>query len=669
MTFLNGFMIFGLLSLIIPPIILLLYRKKIVIHWAAYSWMKLAKQKKHKQTIVEDLLKLIAKILLLLMLILLLARPAITSNSSSKILIVIDTTLSMGTIIENETRLQKAKKAVSTLLKSSKVNAGLYSFDGKLTPMAKLGSKISEKTIDSLVLSPCAARFDDLVSSLADLPELKKFNAIYFFSDFQKEQYKVASAVQQAVSRLGNRKFIMCPVDMRTDLENAGLKNFSPKPEGFFPGRNNQIAITVRNYSSIKMDNIPVTLKVNGKACDRTIVNLLPHSEETVNLNVSVVDIIAAQVTVEIPPDAFLTDNQINIVVNPPAKLDILAIVKDKGDSPFEYDVFFANAIKAFSAEDYIYYKRISPSLVYDENLNNYNMVVTFGIPFAAKSGTTTAVKNYLNNDNKALIAFSDLSVKNYWRELGVKDGKDGSPATVADKTRLQDSYISFMQGGEIDPAMISFLRYRTISLPKAKGAVGRMYLAGQPDPVIIKTQKGNNNLVLAGFMPYLEYSNIFYNPNFIQLTMRILTDAMNLQVFHSYMGDAIKSVPLRNGDLTSDYQLATPTEGNRQMAVHEDKSGQLFVSAEPMGINTFCDVLRDDKPFFSFGYNATRDDSDIEPLNDTDFSRFENDQISYTTKQNLELESTETEYWALMAILLLLAIVFDNYAHFWRKQ
>ncbi|MCK5528784.1 MAG: VWA domain-containing protein [Kiritimatiellae bacterium] len=669
MTFLNELMLFGLLSLIIPLIILLLYRKRIVLNWAAYSWMKLAKQKKHKRTIVEDILKLIAKLLLLLMLVLFLSRPAIISTNSNKNLIVIDTTLSMGTIIENETRLSKAKKAVSLLLQNSNMNAALYSFDGKLIPLAKLGSKITPEIIDSLELSPRAARFDDLINSLSDLTELKKFNAIYFFSDFQKEQYKVADTIQQAVSRLGNCKFIMCPVDIRPELENAGLKNFSPRPEGFFPGRNNQISVTVRNYSSVKMDNIPVTLKVNGKACDRTIVNLLPNSEETVNLNVSVVDRVTAKVTVEIPPDAFLIDNKLNIVVDPPKKLDILAIVKDKGEALFEYDVFFANAIKAFSAEDYINYKRISPSQVYEESLDNYNMVITFGVPFSAKSGITTAIKNYLKKDNKALIAFSDLTVKNYWQELGIKDGKDGATATVADKTRLKDSYLSFMEGGEIDPAMISFLRYRTIPLSNGKGNVGRMYLAGQPDPVIIKAQRGNNNLVLAGFMPYLEYSNMFYNPNFIQLTMRILTDAMNLQVFHSYMGDAISSVPLINSDLTSNYQLSTPTEGNRQMAAYKDQSGSLFLSAQPMVINTFCDVLRDDKPFFRFGYNATREDSAIEPLSDTELSRLKNDQISYTAKQEIVLESAETEYLAIMALLFLLALIFDNYVHFWRKQ
>ena len=234
---------------------------------------------------------------------------------------------------------------------------------------------------------------------------------------------------------------------------------------------------------------------------------------------------------------------------------------------------------------------------------------------------------------------------------------------------RLKDSYLSFMQGGVIDPSMISLSQYRTIPLMNSEKAIGRMYLAGQPDPVIIKVQNGNSQLVLAGFMPYLKYSNMFYNPNFIQFTMRILTDALNLQIFNSYMGEEITSIPLRNSDLDSNYELSTPNENRQQMAVHKDKLGRLFLSAPPMVVNTFCNVARNNKPLFSFGYNATRKDSAIEPLSENELSSFQNDQISYTAKQKIVLESTKVEYSIFTAIILLLALIFDNYAHFWRKE
>ena len=50
------------------------------------------------------------------------------------------------------------------------------------------------------------------------------------------------------------------------DLENVGLRAFSPMPEGFYPGRNNQVSITVRNYSPVRMDNVPVTMTIGALA-------------------------------------------------------------------------------------------------------------------------------------------------------------------------------------------------------------------------------------------------------------------------------------------------------------------------------------------------------------------------------------------------------------------
>jgi len=667
MSFINPLMLLGLLSLAVPIVILFLYRKKIVIRWAAYSWMKLAKQKKHKQTVKDDILKLIAKLLLLLFLVLMVARPATMSRARGSKLLIVDTTLSMGALIEGQVRLDRARENIESTLQDTDVEVALYAFDGELTPLVKRGSKVTRAVLESLKVSPSAAGFSDLIDALEDLPELADFDTVCFFSDFQKKQYEDAAAIRQAAARLGDCKLLMCPVDSRTGLRNVGLKSFEPMPEGFYPGRNNRVTVTVRNYSTMRVESVPVTLKVDGQPRDRATVDLLPESEATVELNLSVDGTRESRITVELEPDVFPADNLLSILLAPPPRLNVLAIVKDRGEDPFDYDVFFRNALKAFAPQGYINYKRTLPQRVYEEDLSNYDIVITFGVAFASPGTLVTSIKEYVQKGG-SLIAFSDLRTAQCWRELGAVDAAQPGESAVPDPERLAGGYLGFMEADDMDPALMSFFRYRTLSMPDDETAEGRIYLAGQPDPVVLRVSKGMGNMVLAGFMPAAGFGNIFYNPNFVQLTMRTVNDALSREVFRSRMGDEMKAIPPRSGDKDSRYQLITADGDRQQMAVGETGAGIPVLSADPLPVNAFCSIQCDGEPVWDFGFNATRDDSDIEPMDAGGFAELRNDQIRVAEADDVVFEKPVTEYVALMAALLLLALLFDNYAHFWRK-
>lgn len=672
MSFINLMMLGGLVFTAMPIIILLLInRKKIVLHWAAYEWMKKAKIKKSKRNKLNELLKLIAKTLLMLLLVLFVARPAILSKGGGNRLLVIDKTLSMGTILDERSRLDKAKELAKKLMDEGGMGTytSIYTFDGTLEALSKrqmTGSSM-QSLLNSIELSPKSASFKDFVSAATALPEFKEFDSVYFISDFQKPQYQDVNATVEDARRFGDKKLVFIPADTRHNLLNVAVESFIPPAEGFMPGKENRVTVKVANHSVIPAESIPVTLSVNGVKRDRGIVSLPPNSSAEVSLSVSIPEGEESRIVVETPPDCFSYDNRLCVVGSPKGGLNILGIVKDKGEAPFENDVFLRVAILSFSGGASVKYKAIQPHQILDENLDNYDLVISYGVPYPAKSSLTDAALGFLRK-GKSIIAFSDLSSEGYWKGFGVENGPARTEMATPDVSKIESGYLAFMKGGDINPATVNFFKFAPVAIKEGAEEAGRLYLSGVKDPVIAKIKRDGGSAVLAGFMPTVGYTNIFYNPNFVQFTMRMLADAASREVFLFTIGDQIQRIPFRGGSAEGSFTLVDESGRIQPMEAKKSDTGTVLLSAAPFAGNLFCAVQRNKEPIISLGCNVTRAESDVEPAGEAQFKESAASGLSYDATLNFAKLKAKVEHIVLMAVLLLLALAFDNYAHFWRR-
>ncbi len=664
-------MLSGLLFAFMPlAIYLLINRKKVVIRWAAYEWMLKAKLKRRKQNRIDDILKLLAKTLLLIILVLFMARPALLSGSGGSRILVIDSSLSMGAILDERSRLEKAKELAKGLVDSAGSPSGIYFFDGSLKPLSKtkLPERAAKALVDSIELSPGGGSFNDLVSALIDLPSFKEIDSIAFISDFQKLQYQDTAATAQAVRRLSGKRLELIPVDPRSNLRNISVDSFQAPPEGFIPGKANRVLVKVSNHSPLPSEPVQITLSVNGEKRERGSIALPPNSSGVLALSLSLPPDEESRVSVEAPPDCFPYDNTLCVVAAPKGSPNILSLVKEKGDAPFEYDVFFRNAMMAFLGGSRVKCKAVSPQRVFDEDLDNYDLIVSYGVPFSSRNGVTDAVLGFLRK-GKPLIAFSDLYSDGYWKALSLESGKVSGPGSL-DPSRLDGGYLEFMKGSGLDPSLVAFSKFAPISLDGLKDAAGRLYVSGVKDPIAVRLKKDGGSAALFGFLPALGYTNFFYNPNFIQFAMRVFAEASARDVFSCFAGEGIRAIPLPPGvSVDGAFSLASSDGRSEPLELKRLEPAGALLVGKPSLDSSFCLVKRDAETLFGLGRNATREESDVEPASAQQFKEASAAGAVYCSSPSaMKGSKASSELPVLMALLLLSAIAFDVYAHFRRR-
>ena len=667
-TFINTMILSGLALLSIPIIIqYLIKRRKIVIYWGAWEWMKKAYQRRKKVTKLHNLLKLISKILLLLALVLLLSRPAILSKGGGNKLVIIDNSLSMGTQVSGGDRLKSAKALASDLIKQSDRKITIYTFDGDMKAIAKglLSSNALDSAVQNIELSTKNGSFKDFIEQVKSVPDFDKLDTIYFFSDFQKYHYKDEESVVGALATLGKKhRVIFIPADKRKNLTNAALLSCSPLAEGIYPGMENRIAVEVMNFSPQAMTSLPVTLSVNGKKQDRSVVSLGPGERARLFLACQIPEQKIAKIEIEISPDAYPYDNKLTAVIKPGSPIEILAIRPDKPPEgkDFHYDFFFKSALNAFIK---MKYEAISPLRSFEKNFDNYDMVVTFGMSFRDKTKVRDKIMQFLEK-KRSLIAFADPADTDTWKPFGVVADPEQKDKDVSPLAKM-DTYLSFMKD-RLNPSLIHFYRFSTISAGTKK-PIARLFVQGEEKPITAKVSYQNSNVILNGFLPYPKNTDFFFNPNFVQFIMRMMNDAIGQKSFYSCMGDEIKELKVKSQyDVGSQFQMMV--EGGASEMIKAVRSGEeLVFAATPMMENRFCKITDGGKDIFDFGYNVSRNDSNIEIASKGDFSKAIDAGLRYQETSDFKEVKAVTEYLWLWIFLLIAAAVFENYVHFWRKD
>ncbi len=656
MGFINPLILYAMTFLAVPILILLLVnRRKIVLYWAAFKWMKEAYVQKRRRVKINDILKLLSKLLLIFFLVLLAARPARFLKGGGKKLVIVDNTASMATAVEGEKRLDIAAELAGRIVRNSDTDAALFSFDGRLNP-------ISLSLLETLEVSAGSAGAKDLINALSETPMVEKYDSIYFISDFQKSFYSDSSANREVIQRLGKTKnLVYIPVDTRSGLVNVSLESYSIPQEGVYPGNENRINVKVKNYSGVPVDALPVTLSANGKKCDRTLVSLNPRESGTVSLSFASSGNREYDIEISIPPDSYAPDNSLKLVMAPGPSVNILSVVPESGESDFEFDVFFESALRSFLGGEYRNYRKIRPSETFNEDFANYDVIVLFGMRLSSAGTLARRLDKFLSLPGKGLAVFvpEDGSVSMDKWDLNSQETieTDSSP----DAGRLADGLLGFMSDEELDPGIMKFFKSTTF-----KGGRGVLYLDGIEDPVASVSEVNGSPVLAAGFLPYPGYTNIFYNPNFVQFSQRLFWEVFNRRILFSYSGDEISQIRIDNPGYASVYAL-TNNSGFTEKLETRGKGSSFSLSCEPLMISDYLTLSEDRDPLFRFGYNISRADSDIESVSENEFGDAIKAGLHYDKNHEFAEIRSKREYFAIALILLLLALLFENYAHFWR--
>ncbi|VAX41069.1 hypothetical protein MNBD_PLANCTO02-2551 [hydrothermal vent metagenome] len=368
-TFLNPFLLWGVVLASIPIIVHLLHRRRYQeVEWAAMQFLVQAAQKNSRRIRLEQLLLLIVRILILMLLAFALAQPffelfqnKLPANQPTLRVIVIDTSYSMGQRRGELPLLDKAKSIANQIIETTRPGDALQLVRISEKPPRAIvqqpAYKIEEllKEIEQLLLTE---ERGDISATLQTITEMVLKNKaaqkqkklprteIYFISDFQRESWLPASSAQQQRIRHQMQKLAESTHLVLIDLGNASNANLAVSSltvqEQLLSTRHPvQLQATVRNDGKLKVTGTQVELYIDGRLWKTETINLEPGAILPVDFQVTLDKPGEHFAEVRLPDDLLLIDNHRYISLPVRDELRVLLVNGRPAGEPRETATYF----------------------------------------------------------------------------------------------------------------------------------------------------------------------------------------------------------------------------------------------------------------------------------------------------------------------------------------
>ena len=295
-SFANGFLLWGTLLFTVPLIIHLLNRRRYrVIRWAAQAFLLQAYQRSRRRLTLESLLLLLLRCLLIILLALALARPFVPSSSllaafspsKRHVVLVIDTSYSMGRVLNNgESLLERAKNQATRVLDGLSEERG-----DEVTVVALADPPRSVQAITSSIsqardaISRMAPDWKgaDLVRTLDYLVEnsLGAGHAeVFVFSDLQRETFNPGERAPESdgardpqatpasawrVAAEHDAKFYLVDVGTQNAVLNLAVEDLSTRPKNVIAGEVVTFSATIRNHTNLDLKGLTGSFVIDGE--------------------------------------------------------------------------------------------------------------------------------------------------------------------------------------------------------------------------------------------------------------------------------------------------------------------------------------------------------------------------------------------------------------------
>jgi hypothetical protein len=359
MAFLNPALLFGLAAVSIPVIIHLLNRRRFRrVRWAAMRFLKISMERNQRRMKMEDLLLLLLRCALVALLALALARPTIEWLKSgflgSKVstVIVLDRSGSMTAEAGNgKSKFDLARDAALETLDSlpnGSAVAVLLSADapdgGVLEPTLDL--KLARRILEE---AGPADRPTDLLPALRkgmDIlgRESSADKELILITDGQAEGWRqfepILTQMDDGKKKTARLSVVFVGQETTGNLGLSALRQVSALSPVDQPIR---FEIDVTNYGTTTVENVPVTLTVDGaESGEPFVIDTLPAGETK---NATLFTKLASEgyhrVSAAIPADAMPSDDSRTLVLRATGQLRVLLVDGDPGRSPLDSETFF----------------------------------------------------------------------------------------------------------------------------------------------------------------------------------------------------------------------------------------------------------------------------------------------------------------------------------------
>ncbi len=483
----------GAAAVSIPIVIHLLARRRFKrIRWAAIEFLLQAEKRNKRRIRLEEMILLMLRCLAVLLIALLIARPFIRPEGLAALLggadrneriFVIDDSFSMGYRSGSETTFNRAKKAVTQLVKlfrdqSPQDTVTILRTSAMDTPIladALLDQRQTEEIytrVQGLQVSHHALASRDAMESVRRLldQQPETINAtIYVVSDFQRKDWVDTSRDNRETDaspiapladwQNENRGLKLVLVDIGDDeAENVAVTSLNSDRTRFVAGVAATLQATVANHTR---DTQSLNLEVGvGPITQTTVAVRELHSGDTTTVSIPVTTTRPGweSLHVQTAADALPVDDSRSLVVETIDAVKVLIVNGEPSSDVYRDEVaLLQTAIRppgeVFSGNEAVV---IDETGIEDTNLNAYGAVILTNV-YRLSAPAAELLDRYVFEGGGVAFFLGDQVDPDFYNETLFADGHGLLPARLDERRTAPASGVRLVPRDELHPIVRVF--------------------------------------------------------------------------------------------------------------------------------------------------------------------------------------------------------------------
>lgn len=291
-SFLNAGILLATLAAVLPILIHLFTKQKPQkVYFSSLKFIKESLQERNKSIKLKNLLIIIIRTLIILLTILGISRPAIKipfmkekqKHNNTAVVIIIDNSLSMDYLINEQTELQHAKakaKEINAMLTDNDISI-VMSRDAdwnRLNAIISYG-KFKEKQLENINVTWNAMTFSEVIEEAEKKLEESHYlnKEIYVITDFQKEEVPEKSEIPVYFIPSSENKYRSNLAITKSKTTTSFIKNTNER----------KIDFEVQNFSDETYHDVVVQLNLNGSLHSEKMINIQPNQSKSEDFIIS----------------------------------------------------------------------------------------------------------------------------------------------------------------------------------------------------------------------------------------------------------------------------------------------------------------------------------------------------------------------------------------------
>ncbi|OYW75334.1 MAG: hypothetical protein B7Z37_13550 [Verrucomicrobia bacterium 12-59-8] len=664
MSFLNIALLAGGLAFLIPLIIHLLNKRRVVtVRWGAMHLLhEVIRQRKRKMK-VEQLLLLLIRIAIPIVLALCLAQPVLTALrslglGSSSLIVMLDDSFSMRapaaqTTLPGGTVMEQARQDMQTMLTDlpSGSSAQVILSGGtprKLLDQATTALDLVPKQLSEVpsMSGPLAANdaFQSATSALKDSPNAAR--EVVIVSDFQEADWKAIAegAALPALETLSKQEpkpqitFYRVGSDLAENISIASadisaLVAAESQPIG--------LRVRIKNHGKRPWQDIPVHLEADSARLRTARVSLAPEGEAVLSFTHAFDKVGDHSLSVRLEGDSFADDNAFHSIVQVRNQLNVLLIDGSPGKEPLSGATDFLeialtpHTVAAATLKDLIRTKKIDLRKIRNEDLRQQEVIIMADVE-KLQGHTQNDIDKFVKKGGGLLVfAGPDCDLDWYNREF-YRKGEGMYPSAIKGQARADSDALParILMQRFTHPSALYFNDARAGRLQDAEfrhwfeftpqsDQTQRIFNLDRNVPLMIEKKYGLGRVIAVATTANAAWSNLPLQPFFVPLMQRLTTylategNAPAWQL----VGSSIR-LPLEKAELGAEFTLRDPT-GQTQTLKSSKEGDAVFVQSPVInqpGIFQLQKVGTEKTTLLAFNIDGT--ESDLKALPPADIQK-----------------------------------------------